>query len=482
MRMKIMKYIFFTIIIILIILAIYILYNNKQLIQTDIQEKNADNVWTKNITIGIVNFDNLNPHLSQNQDVQYLSKLIFKDLIGLTKDFKLEPSLAEEWSKIGDKVYIVKLKEDLVWSNKEKFTTEDVEFTINQLKQENSSSIYKDNVKNIEKVEKIDNLTMKIYLYEEEEFFEYNLCLPILCSKVNNNQGIVGIGEYDVININEKYILLQEKNNKETPKKIKVVLYNNYSDLYSDFSKKTLDVITTYNIEFNKYVGNIGIEQNKIIGREIVYILLNKENKKLKNKDLREIIKNSINKDEIIYNVYENQYVKADFVLNYGSYLEYREDEIKNVSKNYNLNLNFDIKDKEQKNIAEEIKRQLAQTGITVSIIENSEELYNKKIENKDYEMIVCKDTLGISPTIKKYINIENKEINELFKNIKNITDPEIIKEEYSKILEINEQEKNIIYLAFNTIIILHNSNVKGDFTGNWYNIFYNIDTWYKEM
>ena len=41
-------------------------------------------------------------------------------------------------------------------------------------------------------------------------------------------------------------------------------------------------------------------------------------------------------------------------------------------------------------------------------------------------------------------------------------------------------ETKPFISLYFSTYIILHTRNLKGDFTGNWYNFFYNIDTWYK--
>lgn len=484
MKTKIFKYLFFATIVSLIAIAIYMIYINKQSSKTNLQPKKADNVLSNNITIGIVNFDSLNPHISINQDVQYLSKLIYKDLIGLTKDFKLEASLAKEWSRIGKKVYIVKLKEDIVWSNGEKFTADDVEFTINELKKESSKSIYKDNVKNIERIEKIDNLTVKIYLYEEEEFFEYNLCMPILCSKIESTKEIIGNGDYKIVDINEKYILLQKFENNKSPKKIKIVLYNNYSDLYSDFSKKKIDVITTYNINFDNYVGTIGIEEKKIVGRNIIYIRMNKENKKMQDTNLRKTIKNIINKDEIIYNVYKNKYIKADFALNYGSYLNYKKNTEDSYIKQYNLKFNLDIKDndEEQKNVAEEIKKQLSKLGITLNVIENSENVYNKKLENKDYEMIICKDRLSITPTITQYVNTENTEIYKMLENIKNIDNTEILKREYNKIIEMSEKENNIIYIAFDSIIILHNSNVKGDFSGNWYNILYNVDTWYKEL
>ena len=171
MKPRAFKFIFFITIIILIILAIFILYINRDGNTVRAEGKKIDSIVSNNLSIGLVNFDSLNPHISQNQDVQYISKLIYKDLIGISEEFELTSSLAEEWSKISDKTYIIKLNKDKYWHNGEKFTAKDVEFTINELKNEISNSIYKDNVKNIEKVEIIDDYTIKIYTYKEEEFF-----------------------------------------------------------------------------------------------------------------------------------------------------------------------------------------------------------------------------------------------------------------------------------------------------------------------
>ena len=63
---------------------------------------------------------------------------------------------------------------------------------------------------------------------------------------------------------------------------------------------------------------------------------------------------------------------------------------------------------------------------------------------------------------------------------IAKIENKEIMKEEYGKIIDNYYKEIPFISLYFNSYIILHTDKLKGDFSGNWYNMFYNIDTWYK--
>jgi len=499
MKPRAFKFMFFMIIIILIILATYILYIKRNEDTVRVEGKKIDTIISNNLSIGIANFDNLNPHISQNQDVQYIAKLIYKDLIGINENFELIPSLAKEWSKISDKIYIIKLNENEYWHNGEKFTARDVEFTINELKSKTSNSIYQENVKKIERIEIIDDYTIKIYLYENEDFFEYNLCVPIL--KYNSEKEIIGTGNYKVYEITNNYIILKEANQNVIPRKIKINLYNSYAELYSAFSQEKVDIITTSNINFNDFVGTIDLKEERIKGRELIYLKINIA----QDENIRKAISYAINKDEIVYNVFNNKYFCADNLLNNGNYLgeTNKEDNYNfNIAKEYItkfikkennrssieneniLNLSLTIKQENENHIkiAEELKKQLKEVGIIISLIELPDDVYNYNLETKNYEMILCDDTLGIFPDIKKYVNINNSEIQELTKNIENIEDKKILKDTYEEILKKHKDEKSMICLTFDTIVLLHNSNVKGNFKANWYNIFYNIDTWYKEL
>ena len=92
--------------------------------------------------------------------------------------------------------------------------------------------------------------------------------------------------------------------------------------------------------------------------------------------------------------------------------------------------------------------------------------------------MILKKQTVQITPDISIYF--ENEETKKEILKISNIENKDILKQEYEKIINNYYKEKPFISLYFNSYIILHNNKLKGDFSGNWYNIFYNIDTWYK--
>ena len=318
MKEKNLKIIFFTIIIILILLAIYLIIKNKNTMASDIKIVRKENEISNEIIIGITDFDTINPILSKNQDVQYISKLIYEPLIKIGQDFKLEQGLATEWNKLDEKSYLIRLNENKLWSNEKQFTAKDVEYSINYIKKQDT--IYNDNVKNIEKIQAINDYTLKIYLLEPEEKFEYMLCFPIICEEQN-----IGTGKFYIDMANENEIILKSKTNE---KKIVIKIYENISKLYNAFSKEEVDTITTNNINFEEYIGTIGYNKKIICNRNFNYLKFD-----IDEVEVVKSISYAINKNEIIYKVYNNLYCRAEFPLQYGSYL-YDE----KIEYEYNIN------------------------------------------------------------------------------------------------------------------------------------------------
>lgn len=202
--------------------------------------------------LGISNLDNLNPLISKNQNIQDISKLIYEPLFNIKNDFSLESALGEEFSKAESKVYFVKLRKDAKWHNESNFTAEDVKYTIEAIKKLGESSIYITNVSNIEKVEVINENLVKIYLYEEVQFFEYNLTFPIISSKLYGDEDILlsdknnvpmGTGKYKLksIDINSQINLTENENwwNREEKElridTVTIRIYGSISELYNAY-------------------------------------------------------------------------------------------------------------------------------------------------------------------------------------------------------------------------------------------------------
>ena len=216
MKSNFVKYIFIIFIIAIIIAVIYKVNNDKK--QQQVQEpetSTSEEEIVKEITLGIAEFDTMNPILSQNKHIQEISKIVYEPLLELDEEYKLQKCLAKDWAKTSPNTYLIKIRDDVKWSDGTQFVVEDVIFTIETLKQ--VQSIYSSNVQHITEVQKVDNDTLQITIDNEIPFFEYNLIFPIMSrtyyegqdfSTTEKNAQPIGTGKYRIVqNISNAIIL-----------------------------------------------------------------------------------------------------------------------------------------------------------------------------------------------------------------------------------------------------------------------------------
>lgn len=178
---NILKYVFIIIVIILIGFGIYkMAKNDKEQTNQVLDQTSTVNTIQTDLRLAVCNFDTINPLLSNNRNVQEISKIIYEPLVTLNQDYKMEYCLAEEIAKTDDLNYVIKLRKDVLWQDGKNFTAKDVQFTMDQIKQGGFSSIYASNLKAVCQLEPIDEYTLKITLSEPVDFFAYHLTFPIL--------------------------------------------------------------------------------------------------------------------------------------------------------------------------------------------------------------------------------------------------------------------------------------------------------------
>lgn len=454
MSLKYIKRIFICIILVLILSSIYIVYIKGNKAQNGVQAQTRETKISNEINVGISEFDTINPILTKSIEIQEIDKLIYEPLIDLNLDFSTKPAIAEEWSKLDELTYLIKLSETKTWQNGEKITVEDIEQTVKTIKE--TDSIYKENIKQIEKIEKINESTFKIHLSEKVDFFEYMLCFPII---KENTETPMGTGKYQVVHQDPQNIIL--KGEKQT---LNIKIYKTVAELYNAFTREKVDLIITQNTNYEKYIGTIGFDETTITGREFYYISC--EN--IKDIETKKTIEQAINKEKLVYDLYNNKYKVASFPLEYGSYLNYKKETNAEGTKPKKKTLTLSI-NKEDLEIAKSIQEQLKENEITVNI---------QNYKNPKADLILKKETVPITPEISRYF--EDEETKSKIDKIVKIENKEVLKQEYENIIKEYYETKPFISLYFSTYIILHTRNLKGDFTGNWYNFFYNIDTWYK--
>ena len=93
---------------------------------------------------------------------------------------------------------------------------------------------------------------------------------------------------------------------------------------------------------------------------------------------------------------------------------------------------------------------------------------------------------LILSPNLETFFgesnlsNYKNEEITTIMNDVKNITDEDLLKEKYNRIRQIYDDEVPYISLYNSYYAVISNWNLKGNIEANWYNIFMDINNWYK--
>lgn len=524
MKTKYFKYIFIIFAIAIMIFAVIKIKKDEQKkdeITTETTQEETPEVTE--LKLGIASFDSINPILSKNKNVQDVSKIIFEPLMTLTKDYKLENCLAKEWAKQNETVYLIKLRDDKKWSDGQKFTANDVRFTIDRLK--DSDTIYSANVQHITTVEVVDDSTIRITLDQEVPFFEYNLTFPILSNNYYSDKEFtadivpVGTGMYKVSDVQDNALILVKneyypESDKLKLDRITVTTYASAGELYNAFKTGSVDLIGTQNTNLKEYIGTIGYQSKEMKGREHDFIAFNTQGEILSQLNVRKAICYSIDKSNIVSSVYGDNYYTSSFPLDYGNWLYQEQDS----SAGYNLeqakqilvddgwnykykywqkvvnyrtqriSLNFVVKstDANKVAVAQNIKTQLENQGFRINLIKANDSQYQSYLTNKNYDMILCSINLSVSPDLSTFFgsnnlaNYSNEEVTNIMNEVKNLSDDEKLKQDYKRLGEIYKSEMPYLSLYNNKYTVAYSTGVAGTIEPNWFYQFYNIKDWHK--
>ncbi len=527
MKSNWIKYVFIIFIVGILLFAIFKIRQEEEEKQQELEHTATQEEKVTELTLGIAQLDTMNPILSNHKNVQDISKLIYDPLVTLTADYKAEACLAKEWAKQSDNSYLIKLQENVKWSDGQRFTAEDVRFTIDRLKE--VSSIYSYHVQYVTGVDIIDDYTVKINLDREIPFFEYQLTFPILSKdyydaedfvNTEKNKSPIGTGKYKIAEVQPSYIILEKntrwwnKQSSLTIEKITVNLYSSIGELYNSFKIGNIDLMATENDNLQEYIGTIGYSLKELKGREHTFLALNTQNYFLAKQEVRRAIAYSIDKENMVSSIFNNKCFTSSFPLDYGSWLSQGQD----ASSGYNLeqakqvlvdngwvyrsgtwqktenrktqaitlSLLVRASDSSKVAVAENLKQQLGNQGIGINIVQASDEQYNNSVNTKKYDIALCSITLSPSPNLTTYFgegnlaNYSNEEVSSIMNEVKNTTDEQVLKDKYARLSELYKTDIPYISLYNNKYMVAYNSGLVGEITPNWFYQFYGIEGWYK--
>lgn len=503
-------------------IAVFITNKNKKPKNQNI-DLGIDTVYENSIRLGISNFDTINPILTNNKVMLNINQLIYEPLFELDNNYKLNNCLAKEIAKTSSTTYVLKVDNTIKWSDGSNFTAKDVKYTVDIIKARNN--IFYENVKNISNVDVIDDSTAKITLDTEIPFFEYNLIFPIMSQKYYSGEDFyssaknpIGTGKYKIEAVNSNQIILiknPEYRNKELQnEKIEIIvlnIYNEIGEVYNGFKLGNIDVLSVSSSKYKNYIGSLGYYAKEYVGREYDFISMNCNDNLMKNKAVRHAINCAIDKDNIISNIYNNEYYKAYYPLDYGSFLysnasmqdSYNIEKAKEwlindgwiYSNNVwwkqgiqlRITLTVNSSNKKRVETANLIKQQLESFGIITNIRELSDNDYYNCLQEKRYQLILTGVYSGYSPNLEMFYgegnmaNYVNSTVIGILNEVRNITDEKLLKEKYNQLMNITFDDFAYIGLYRNKSSLIISRKMSGNYEPNNYGIFANFYTWSRE-
>ena len=531
MKNSIVKYIFVIFVIILIIITcIKFFKSNDENSDEIIDQTSKSTIIQTDLRLAIAEYDTMNPLISNNKNVQEISKIIYEPLVTLDSNLKLQYCLAKEIAKKDDNTYIIKLRDEVYFQDGTKFTAKDVKYTMDTIIFNlGGKSKYYSNIASVSALNVIDDYTISISIDKKIPFFEYYLTFPIMSEKYFENEDFtlssktpmaVGTGKFSIESIDNNVIKLVRNENYWDKDKITMVkevyvnLYANIGEVYDAFKNGDIDVINVSTTDIDNYIGTLGHTKVEYKTRHYDFISFNNQNAIFSDANVRKALSLVIDKNSLVATSLGQGYIPSNFSLDMGSFLysdilnvatnldeakqilendgwKYQNNEwIKNIDgKNQKLEFTIIVNsnNEQRKSVADNIVGQYANFGVPVTIKEVSEEKYNEILNKKDYDVIIAGLECGLSPNVETFFgennlaNYSNEEMNNLLVEVSNTTDENTLIEKYKRIFEIYIEEAPYFGLYRETDYIVYNQSLVGNLKPNVFNIYQNIEKWYRQ-
>jgi peptide/nickel transport system substrate-binding protein len=506
---------------------------------------------------GVVGYPkNVNPLYASGNDVDKdLSFLIYSSILKYNNNGKLVGDLVESFNidKEG-KNYTFKIKDNVYWHDGTKLTADDIVFTFNLIKNPEYKSPLRQAFIDVS-IEKIDDLTIKFSLPEPYAPFLSLLTFGIMPKDLwsgyspdsiilsDLNLKPIGSGPF-------KFKTLYKNKNGEI-KEYELEVNNNYygkkpyiNEIKFEFFVDRQEAISALN---NKQIMGLNylpfekrselLAQNSLniydlIQPQTISLFFNEgKNEFLADKENRLWLEKSINKQEIVEEVFYNTYRPASGIyleenpahndnINYYNYepneaKEYfskaienylqkenideeeennNEEVLENNNKKIELELTI-VETEKNKEVAKKIQNYFKEVGIDLNIKMITGEQAANLITDKDFEILLYGQEIGGDPDIFSFwhssqrkgkgLNIagyNNAQVDKLLTQGRRETNQEVRMEKYKEIQEIFNIEVPAIFLYSPTYTYIQSRDLKG-FSGNIIispeNRFNSVSDWY---
>lgn len=468
-----------------IISRIIVKKENEPVVQADFNtEKKVSLVQDYNFKIGMSKLDSTNYLSSKNIILNELVSSLSNKLISINKDYSINYIVAKSIKKVSNKQYFIELNPDY------NVKVEDIKNTINEIKSAGDKNIYYECINNIWSIDEQGKNEFSITLKQDNPYFVYNLTFPIL--NTGNNY------PYDIKNEGESSVLFTRKKSNSTLSTIQFTGYSDIDNLIEDFKNGKIDMFTASSDSIMQLIGKYEYNVKKYRDGQNIFLLGNKDSKVFSQKEVRQALLYSLNREEIVKKINSTFSEVIDIPYIYSS-IRYKYDIVgaKNILIQYGwknekgmnkktvgeeeltleLTLLVNEKDNTKVKIADMIKDMAENVGIRINIKKAKDAKLTELIKNKSYDIILADVYVNDKPDItylEEYININDK-VNSALNIVKQSSIEDLPKNIATLQDVISDEIACIGILARNTNVV-YQKNINGFEDINYMKVFYNLE------
>ena len=468
-----------------IISRIIVKKENEPVVQADFNtEKKVSLVQDYNFKIGMSKLDSTNYLSSKNIILNELVSSLSNKLISINKDYSINYIVAKSIKKVSNKQYFIELNSDY------NVKIEDIKNTVNEIKSSGDKNIYYECINNIWSIDEQGKNEFSITLKQDDPYFVYNLTFPIV--NTGNNY------PYDIKNEGESSVLFTRKKSNSTLSTIQFTGYSDIDNLIEDFKNSKIDMFTASSDSIMQLIGKYEYNVKKYRDGQNIFLLGNKDSKVFSQKEVRQALLYSLNREEIVKKINSTFSEVIDIPYIYSS-IRYKYDIVgaKNILIQYGwknekgmnkktvgeeeltleLTLLVNEKDNTKVKIADMIKDMAENVGIRINIKKAKDAKLTELIKNKSYDIILADVYVNDKPDItylEEYININDK-VNSALNIVKQNSIEDLPKNIATLQDVISDEIACIGILARNTNVV-YQKNINGFEDINYMKVFYNLE------
>ena len=400
-----------------------------------IEEEEITYRYDKTIYLGVEKFRSLNPLISKDESVYFISKLVFDSLFKLDEQLIPQPVLASTmtYNEKGTELTI-SLRKDVKFHDGETLTGEDVKFTIEAIKAlaKTGETLYASHVANIKSVSVAKNDPYEITISYANAYgngYE-NLIFPILPAHQfksanaikagEKDYKMVGTGAYKQGDYFELSSLVLEPyegyfgGKAESTLSFQILPNITYAIGMTDSGDITLffddavnkdSILSRYDLDVSSFISN----KPEVLGFNCLKTVLS--NPKVRQGiafaiDASEILekayyKSGVLADSLYYpdfygvgnagDAYERNLSKAERLLAQAKCKDSDGDGVLNFNESENISLDLIVQGNNtiRVNAAEIIAGNLSEVGLAVNVVKCSDAEYNERLYLKNYDLFI---------------------------------------------------------------------------------------------